>query len=62
MQWYQGAVDAIKSKLYFPVSQKMSRKHQQNICHIEFFNKAVEYINPSVIFNNINLTSKLNES
>ena len=42
MQWYQGAVDAIKSKLYFPVSQKMSRKHQQNICHIEFFNKAVD--------------------
>lgn len=62
MQWYLPVPEYNKSKLHSRIPPKISRKSSENICHIEFFNKAVGLINPSVVFNNINLTSKLNET
>lgn len=44
------------------IPPKSLRKLSENICHIEFSNKVVELINPSTIFDNINVKSKLSET
>ena len=62
MQWCLAVLDATKSKLYFPIPPKKSRKPLENICHIELSNKAAVLINPFTIFNNLSVTSKLNET
>ena len=68
VKWYLAMLDAIKSKLYFPIpipilfpeKVKKTRKLSEKICYIDFSNKAVEFINPSAIFNKINVKSKSN--
>ena len=42
---YIAVNDAIKAKLYHPFIQKCIIKAPENICHIQFYNKAVELIN-----------------
>ena len=40
----------------------MSRKAVENICHVKFSNKSNDLINAYAIFNNVHVTSKLNET
>ena len=62
MQWYLAVPYPKLSKLYSPISSKKSRKPPENICHTEDSNKALELINPSAVFNNIDVTSKVKKT
>ena len=52
MQWYIQTPDNIKSKLYQPELSKVTKKHPDSICHVQFSNEGKELINFPSIFNN----------
>ena len=60
MQWYLVVLDTTKSKLHSPILSKKWRKPLKN--DVWIFQWNVELIILSVIFNNINVTSELNET
>ena len=53
---------ATKFKLHFPIPPKKVKKTSRKSFSIEFSTKTVGLIILFVIFNNINVTSKLNET
>ena len=53
---------ATKCKLHFPIPPKKVKKTFRNFFSIKFSTKAVGLIIPFVIFNEVNVTSKLNET
>jgi len=62
LQWYLAVNDAIKAKLYHPFIQKCVKKAPENICHIQFCNKAVELINLPRILNSAKVKTALDNS
>ena len=51
----------LKNKL-FPYSTKNVKKNSKTFFHTQFFNKAVDLVNPFSRFININVTSKIDET
>ena len=60
--WYFAILGNIKSKLYKPELPKVIKKPPENLWHIQFSIKEVEFVNLPSIFNNINVTSSINSS
>ena len=54
---YLAVTDAIESKLYESLTTTARRKTPENICKLNFFNKAIELFNLPSLFNNMELTS-----
>ena len=52
IQWYIQTLDNIKSNLCQPELSKVTKKHPDSICHLQFSNKGNELINFPSIFNN----------
>ena len=59
--WYFAILGNIKSKLYKP-ELPVIKKPPENLWHIQFSIKEVEFVNLPSIFNNINVTSSINSS
>ena len=54
-QWYNAAIDINESMLYKHIPPNKRRPPPENICFLFFHNKAVELINPSHIFHELDV-------
>ena len=60
VQFFDAALDIVKSKIGKPVeSSSSSKTPPSNCCHIEFDNKALDFINLNKIFKDKDIRSKL---
>ena len=63
VQYFDAALDIIKSKIGKPLESSTSpRSSPTNCCHIEFDNKALDFINLNKIFKDKNIRSTLPSS